>query len=158
MRVLSSASHAEATAVVQHRGVSRWRLLLLPLVVVLPLLAYGVGSLVGTPESPADPQRIVLDQSDDDGGGRARGRDPATERQGRDDHTAPDSSPTSTPSADPSAPVERQGEQDDVVVVTPEPTTVRDDDGDEGPTVVDGDEDDDATDGRTDDDSEDRDD
>ena len=154
---------------------SSWKLPLLSLAVALPALAYAAGALTGPPEPPAGPERIVLEGSggQEDDGRPAPPADPSGPASPAP--TAPTTAPQGTGGGDSDDGVagggaEGDGDsgggadgQDDVVVVTPRPTTVGDDDADDG--TDDGADDDGAetdtdteTDHETDDDGEDDDD
>ena len=102
---------------------SRWKILLLPLAVVLAVLAYAVSATTGAAEHPDHPRPVVLDPA---GSGEAdHGREGSSDE--RDE-----------PSGD---------DPDDRILVTPEPTTVRHDGGGRSPADGDTEDDTDADDG-----------
>ena len=122
---------------------THWKLLLLPLAVLLPLLAYVAGTLSTGPEEPTQPEPVILRDGESD-----------DERTPRDDRNSREN-PTDVRRGDESGrgddADERSGDNgdddgdgdDDPEVVLPPPTHLDDDRAD--------DDDDDFRDGETDD-------
>jgi hypothetical protein len=123
-----------------------WKLLLLPLAVIVPLTAYLAGAVADGPDGPVRPEPIVLqdtagssddrrDGQDDGRPGKERTGDPAREDDG-DDHGGDRRDDSDDDRDD-----DDDGSDDRVEVVVPEPTQV--DDGPEGDDDDDRDETDD---------------
>jgi hypothetical protein len=131
MRKLSSVSHLRPTMGQDRGAMPHWKLLLVPLAVVVAGLAYLAGAVAGDAEGPARPEPVVLqdgssvpDEPRDDRRGEPRERpaDRGDDGPARDDDREDDRGA-------------EEGDDDDtrVRVVVPEPTEVHDeDDGPEG--------------------------
>lgn len=115
--------------------VTHWKLLLLPLAVLLPLLAYVAGTLSIGPEGPTRPEPVILRDADtDDDAGT---RDPQRRREDRPDARRQD--PAARGDDDQTGDNGRDhGEDDDLdddtrdddapEIVLPRPTRLDDDD------------------------------
>jgi hypothetical protein len=107
-----------------------WKLLLLPLAVLLPLLAYVAGTLATGPEGPSQPEPVILRDDDtgpepvvrDDPRRRERGDDAGRERERPSD----DRDRVGDNAGDRDD--EDDDDDDDPEVVLPSPTQLDDDD------------------------------